>query len=169
MQAFLPVSNRRYSSSSTMLSDALDSKAASTPHDSGLLVSSPPWMPSAKVQTNTPKGALTKLKDKPWSTAWSFLPLNIPVSFPDAFPHTVLAPKVKHKLVDVSPPRRNCWHLCLPERRWLTGEGVLEPETHRSHQPHPLRLSGDLCSPDVPKPSPWTLDLLTARVPSGDR
>lgn len=137
-----------------MLSDALDSKAASTPPHSGLLVllvSSPPWMPSGKVQTNTPKGALTKLKAKPWCTSWSFLPLNVPVGFPDSFPHTVLAPKAKHKLVDVSPPRRNCWHLCLPEQPWLKGEEVLESascpcsQIHRSQQSHWLWLPGDLC------------------------
>lgn len=74
-----------------MLSNGLNSKAASTPHDYRLLVllvSSTPWIPGGKVQATTPKGALTKLKAKPWHSSWNYLPLNIPPGFPDSFPHS---------------------------------------------------------------------------------
>lgn len=70
-------------------SDAPDSKAAPTPHTSGLLVllgSSPPWMHSDKAHTNTPESVLAKLNTKPWCTSWSEFPLYVPISVPDSFP-----------------------------------------------------------------------------------
>jgi len=158
-----------------MLFDALDSKAAPTLHNSELLVLhvSSPWMPGGKVQTETLKGALTKLKAKPRGTSWSILPLNVPSSLPDSFPYTVLPPKVKYKLVDVSPPRRNCQRLHCPEQSWLKGEGVLEPascpcsQTCRSQQPHRLGSQGTSASP-WPQSAHlgcWTYSLL--KLPPG--
>lgn len=129
------------------------------PQGSGLLVNlitSPAWTPSGKVQTNTPKGALTKLK-----ATWSFLPVSTSIGFPDSFPSRVLALKAKRKLAAVSPPTQKCRHLHVPKQPWLKGEQATTRASLPSLlQPHGSQLPRWLRLPDTSAaPAPQSLTL----------
>lgn len=131
------------------------------PQGSRLLVnftSSPAWMPSGKVQPNTPKGALTQLQ-----ATWSFLPLSTSTGFPDSFPSRVLTLKAKHKLVAVSPPTQKCWnfHINLPEPASLPCSSPMGTDC-------PLRLLDTSAAPTL-EASPQMLDPVTAQLPARDR
>lgn len=113
-----------------------------------LLVSSLSWIPSGKVQTNTPKGALRKLKAKPWRTSCSSLPLNIPISFPGSYPHTVPAPEV-NKLVG-HQEETACSSVSLHNLGWQKSGFWNQPPV----------LAPRLTSPSSPHLGFWTYSLL---------
>lgn len=141
-----------------MLSDAPDSKAAPTPCSSGLLVflgSSPPRMPSGKVHTNTPKGALAELNTKPWCTSWSFPPLNGPISISNSFPQHSCGTDIKTKAGRGLATKER---LLTPLSSWASladrteGCGASLLSLLPDPQPCQLWLPGDLFSPTSQSP-----------------
>lgn len=67
--------------------------------------------------------------------------------------NTAMAQTVKLKLVEVSPPRRDCWHLCLPEQAWLTEQRILEPASCPCSQTHsPVGCGSQEISPTSQSP-----------------